>query len=161
MLSTFINWLASTSLSGAIRNYYWVVPVVQSIHILGIATIMASIVMIDLRLLGVVGRSQSVADVGHRFLPWVWGALAVLASSGSILIIGEPARELDSEVFWAKMTLLACALALTGTFQHMANTREGFWERRRVLSGVTGAVSLLLFVGIVAAGRWIAYWAYS
>lgn len=161
MLATFVNWLGNTSFSMAIQNYYWVVPVVQSIHILGIATIMASVLMLDLRLLGVVGRTQSIPEVAHRFLPWMWGALAVLACSGSLLIIGEPGRELESVIFWAKMVLLACAITLTGTFQYVLNSRAGFWERHPVPRHIVGALSILIFVAIVAAGRWIAYWAHG
>lgn len=161
MIPAFCNWLSNTSFSMLIQDKLWVIPAVQSVHILAIATVMASIVMVDFRLLGVVGRNQSLPDVAHRFLPWVWGAVVVLACSGSLLIIAEPGRELQSQVFWAKMILLACALCVTGTFQVVLNRRSGFWDRRRLLSRVTAVVSLLLFVAIVAAGRWIAYMAHG
>lgn len=161
MIQPFCDWLSNTAMSMVIQDKLWIIPAVQSVHILAIATVMASIVMVDFRLLGVVGRSQSLPDVAHRYLPWVWGAVVVLACSGSLLIIGEPGRELTSQVFWAKMILLACALAVTGTFQYVLNRRAGFWERRRLLGGATAVVSLLLFVAIVAAGRWIAYMAHG
>jgi Family of unknown function (DUF6644) len=161
VIQPFCDWLSNTAFSMVIQDELWIIPAVQSIHILAIATVMASIVMVDFRLLGVVGRSQSLPDVAHRYLPWVWGAVVVLACSGSLLIIGEPGRELMSQVFWAKMILLACALTVTGTFQYVLNRRAGFWERRRLLGGATAVVSLLLFVAIVAAGRWIAYMAHG
>ncbi len=157
MIPAFCNWLSNTPLSMVIQDYSWVIPSVQSIHILAIATVMASIVMLDFRLLGVTGRGQTVPEVAHRFLPWIWCAVGVLLITGTILIIGEPARELMSPVFWIKMSLLACALALTAAFQYGAFRREAFWERRRVLAWITALVSLTLWVGILAAGRWIAY----
>lgn len=156
-IPAFCDWLSNTSLSMAIQNHNWVIPSVQSVHILAIATVMASVVMLDVRLLGLNGRGQTVPEVAHRFLPWVWCAVCVLAVSGAILIIGEPARELESQVFWTKMTLLACVLILTGAFQLGAFRRESFWERRRVLASVTAVASLGLWVAILAAGRWIAY----
>jgi len=161
MLDAFCNWLSNTPFSMVIQDYLWVIPAIQTIHILAIATVMASILMVDFRLLGVVGRNQSIPDVAHRFMPWVWGALVVLACSGSLLIVGEPGRELLSQVFWAKMILLACAVTVMGTFHVVLNRRSEFWERRRVLGRITAIVSLLLFVGIVAAGRWIAYMAHG
>jgi Family of unknown function (DUF6644) len=161
MLDAFCSWLSNTSFSMMIQDYLWVIPAVQTIHILAIATVMASILMVDFRLLGILGRGQSIPDVAHRFLPWAWGALVVLACSGSLLIIGEPGRELLSEVFWAKMILLGCAVTVTGAFHVVLNRRAQFWERSRVLGRVTAIASLTLFVAIVVAGRWIAYMAHG
>lgn len=154
-IPAFCDWLSNTSLSQAIQNHNWVIPSVQSVHILAIATVMASVVMLDFRLLGLNGRAQTIPQVAHRFLPWVWCAVCVLAASGTILIIGEPGRELESQVFWVKMSLLACVLLLTAAFQ--IGAFRGFWEKRRVLACVTAIVSLGLWVTILAAGRWIAY----
>ncbi len=161
MIPAFCDWLSNTPVSMVIQNMFWVIPTVQTVHILAIATVMASIVMLDFRLLGVTSRGQTISDTAHRFLPWVWGAVVVLLCSGSILIVGEPARELLSEVFWAKMTLLACALALTGIFQVVLSNGGQFWERRRVVTRITAIVSLLLWVSILACGRWIAYMAHG
>ncbi len=157
MIQAFSNWLENTPLSMAIQNAFWVIPTVQIVHILAISVVMASMVMLDLRLLRVLGRSQPIPEVAQRFLPWVWTAVVVLFFSGAILIIGEPGRELLSQIFWIKMTLLACALLVTAAFQYAVKRRSEFWESRRVIAGVTGVASLLLWVGILAAGRWIAY----
>ena len=141
-----------------IQDTSWVIPGVQTIHILAISVVMASAVMIDLRLLGAFSRTQSVHDVSQRFVPWIWVAVGVLALSGGLLIIGEPGRELLNQVFWLKMTLLVCALSVTGVFQYVADHALGFWERRRGAASALAIASLLLWVGILAAGRWIAYW---
>jgi len=113
MMQAFCNWLSNTWLSLRIQDVFWVIPTVQTVHILAIAVVMSSVTMVDLRLLGVAGRSQSLPDVAHRFLPWVWTAIVVLLCTGIILIIGEPGRELLSPVFWLKMSLLACVLLVT------------------------------------------------
>jgi hypothetical protein len=158
MIAAFCNWLSNTPLSLTIQNVSWVIPTVQTVHILAIATVMASVVMLDFRVLGVAGRNQSIPDVAHRFLPWIWCAVVVLLTTGSILIIGEPARDLLNNVFWTKMSLLVCALLITGLFQYTVNHRLGFWEGHRGMARVAAIASLLCWVGIVAAGRWIAYW---
>jgi hypothetical protein len=77
--------------------------------------------------------------------------------SGSILIIGEPGRDLLNRVFWLKMSLLATALLLTFTFQHMLRRNKTFWDRNRTAAILLGSVSLLVWIGIIGAGRWIAY----
>jgi hypothetical protein len=87
----------------------------------------------------------------------VWTALVVLLCSGTILIIGEPGRDLLNTVFWIKMSLLATALVLTWTFQHMLQRSKTFWDRNRTAAVLLGSVSLVIWMGIIGAGRWIAY----
>jgi hypothetical protein len=156
VIQGFCQWLSNTTLSMAIQNAFWIVPTVQTVHILAIAVVMSSIMMLNLRLLGLAGRSQPFDDVANRFLPWVWCAVAVLLASGSVLIVAEPGRELLSVVFWLKMSLLATVLLVTAAVQ-LAHAHSGFWERQRVLATLTAVVSIALWVGVLAAGRWIAY----
>jgi uncharacterized membrane protein len=158
MIAAFCNWLSNTPISLTIQNVSWVIPTVQTVHILAIATVMASVVMLDFRVLGLAGRSQSIPDVAHRFLPWIWCAVVVLLCTGSILIIGEPARDLLNNVFWTKMSLLVCALLITGLFQYTVDHRLKFWDGQRAIARVAAVASLVCWIGIVAAGRWIAYW---
>ena len=157
MLKEFCVWLAGTSLSQQIQDAFWVIPTVQTVHIISIAIVMTSMAMLDLRLVGVAGRRQSLFDMAGRFLPWVWTALVVLLCSGTILIIGEPGRDLLNTVFWIKMSLLATGLVLTWTFQHMLRRSKTFWDRNRPAAVLLGSASLVIWVGIIGAGRWIAY----
>jgi hypothetical protein len=157
MIREFCKWLSDTALSQFIQDTFWIIPTVQIVHIVSISIVMSSIAVLDLRLVGIAARRQSVAEVGGRFLPWVWVALVVLACSGSILIIAEPGRELINQVFWLKMSLLTAAIILAVVFQTMLRRRSGFWEQHRAAAVALGSVSLLIWVGIIASGRWIAY----
>jgi hypothetical protein len=142
-LDKFCSWLEQTPLSQSIQSNAWVVPTVQTIHILAIAAVMSSVLMLDLRLLGVVGRDQPLPRVLSRFRPVIWWTLPVLLATGVLMIIGEPARSLANPVFQLKMLLLVAAIAVTAAFQRDS----------RIIAGL----SLALWVGIVFAGRWIAY----
>src|SRR6202162_3170632 len=113
MLDDFIHWLGATPASLAIQKIFWVIPTVQTIHILAISVVVASMAMFDLRLLGLAGKRNSIASLSRRFMPWLWGALIVLAVSGSILIIGEPKRALGNVFFAMKMCMLAMAIVVT------------------------------------------------
>jgi hypothetical protein len=159
-LHTFTEWLANTPFSQLIQNVSWIIPAVQSVHIVCIAIVMGSVALIDLRLLGVTARSQSISNLTSRLLPWVWVALVILLCSGAILAIGEPVRSLENPAFQAKMLMLLCVGSLTFFFQRMVRSDTAFWElspARRATAKLTAIVSLLLWVGIVFAGRWIAY----
>jgi hypothetical protein len=159
-LVTFCAWLELTPFSRALQNIEWIIPAVQTVHILAVAAVMASALMLDLRVLGVRGTGQSLARVAAQFLPVIWTALPVLLATGVVMISAEPARALQNPAFQLKMLLLVAALLVTLGFQRPLRRRSDFWElsrRRRRAASSLAALSLALWVAILFAGRWIAY----
>ncbi len=159
-LHAFCEWLANTPLSLLIQNVSWIIPSVQTVHILSVAIVASSAAMVDLRLLGVIGRGHPTADYAARFLPWIWWTLIVLLVSGTILIIGEPPRSLENPVFQLKMSLLVLAMAATFLLQRPLRRDPVYWEETPghvAGARVIAVVSILLWIGIIFAGRWIAY----
>src|SRR4051812_34629382 len=98
-LQGFSDWLAATPASLTIQDVTWIIPTVQTIHILGISVVMASALLVHLRVLGVMGGASSQQALARRFFPWIWVTLIVLLLSGSILIVGEPGRSLLNPAF--------------------------------------------------------------
>ena len=127
-LDSFCNWLAATPVSQTIQTIDWIVPAVQTIHILGVAAVVSSALMINLRLLGVRSYDQSVARVTARFLPFIWWPLLMLLATGTILIVAEPARALENPVFLLKMGLLIAAAGVTLACQLPIRSNAAFWE---------------------------------
>lgn len=158
MLQSFCDWLSNTSISLTIQTVLWIIPAVQTIHILCVAIVMSCMAMMDLRLVGVAGTRQPVSAAVRRFVPWVWGALPVLLATGIILIVGEPSRELLNPYFRAKMLMLAIVIVVTYLVQRQNKRSESFWAANRGFAVLMGASSLLLWIGIVTCGRWIAYY---
>src|SRR6266704_2789112 len=105
-LHDFCAWLEQTPLSQTIQSAGWIVPAVQTVHILSIAAVMSSVLMIDLRLIGILGRDQPLARVSERFRPVIWWTLPILLPTGIIMITGEPARPLEIPVYQSKIELL-------------------------------------------------------
>src|SRR5262245_19358476 len=160
MLQPFIDWLAQTSLSLAIQTHEWVVPTVQSVHIVAIGVVMASVFMIDLRVLGLAGRDQSLTETTDRFGPWLTGALCVLLATGILMVIGEPARELLAFSFWLKMFLVALGSVIAADFQWTLKRNGPHWEESAVNRRVTKSLAMttmLIWLFIVVLGRLIAY----
>ena len=116
-LDQFCAWLEQTPLSQTIQTTAWIVPTVQTVHILAIAAVMGSVLMIDLRLLGILAREQSLARVSERFRPFIWWTLPILLATGMLMIIGEPVRSLENPIFQLKMALLIAAIAATLSYQ--------------------------------------------
>jgi hypothetical protein len=160
-MQALAQWLAGTSASQGIQREDWLIPLLQSVHILAIAMVLSSVVMIDLRILG-VGGSQTMVQTARRFVPWLWTGLVFLAATGTALIIGEPKRSLPNAAFQLKMILLALAIAVTLAFQLSLRRNTKFWEEKRpgrTVTVILAVATFLLWCAIAVAGRWIAYMA--
>ena len=95
-MTQFAQWLSQTSFSLAIQTHEWVIPTVQSIHIVAIGVVLTSVFMIDLRVLGYAGRDQTLVQTTARFGPWLSWALVVLLVTGGLMVIGEPMRAIPA-----------------------------------------------------------------
>jgi hypothetical protein len=159
-LHDFCEWLGATDVSVGIQTVNWIIPTVQTVHILCIALVISSAAMINLRLVGALARDEPVAGIARRYLPWIWYILPVMLLTGAILVIGEPARSLENPAFQLKMVLLAAAILTMAIVQRQLRRDPLFWESsdlRRVAARGLASISVILWVGIVFAGRWIAY----
>jgi hypothetical protein len=159
-LSEFSKWLAATPLSHVIQTTKWVIPALQTIHILSVAVVFSSAVLVDLRLWRLLNRDVPLPAVARRFLPTIWPVLLVLLITGGLLIIGEPRRSLLNSTFYLKMALLAVAIVLTAWLQWSFSSSPNFWDKdrsRRMAGQFAATVSILVWCGILFAGRWIAY----
>jgi uncharacterized membrane-anchored protein len=159
VLAPLTTWIADTPASKLIGAFHWITPAVQCVHILAIAVVMSAILMMDLRLLGAAGRDDTMQMSARRYLPWVWWSLLVLFATGATLIVGEPKRSLRNPIFVTKMALLLVAVALTALTQAPFGHDAGFWQapRRRFAAKALAVASMICWVCIVFAGRWIAY----
>ena len=159
-LSEFSRWLAATPLSHTIQTTGWVIPPLQTVHILSVAVIFSSAILVDLRLWRLLNRDVPLSEVARRFLPAIWPVLLILLITGSLLIIGEPRRSLLNSTFYLKMALLALASLLTAWLQWTLSSSPNFWDKdrgRRMAGLFVASVSVLVWCGILFAGRWIAY----
>jgi hypothetical protein len=159
-MQAFSDWLAATSVSRLFADLSWFVPTIQSIHILAIAAVVTLLGMLNFRLLRITRSGPSLQNLAAGYVPWVWRALVVLLITGILLTITEPARELMNDVFRLKMLLVVALVILTIVLRATIRRSPEYWTstpQRRRLGSTIAAASLILCVGIVAAGRLIAY----
>ena len=135
-------------------------PIAQSFHIMGIAAVVGSIVMVDLKFLGLALPGQNVSEMIRRLLPWTWCALGVNAVTGLLFVLARPARYVYNPVATFKFSLLLVAVALAFLVYRMNRKEHGYWEQsadRLLTARVIAGVSILLWIGVMLGGRWIAY----
>ncbi len=159
-MSQFAEWLEQSALNNALEpSAYWIIPVIQTIHILSIAVILSSMIMVNGRLVRAGFVKQTISQTTRRFLPWMWCALAILLLTGAVLILMEPARTLGKTIFWVKMFSVVIAAMMTAILHRRVTRYPDRWEDPTVRPVVawSAALNMLLWVVIVFAGRWIAY----
>ena len=164
MLSSVATWVSDSQgrelANWLLTNVPGLPPILQTVHLLSIAAIMGSIVMVDLRVLGLAVPSQNLDEMVRRLGAWTWCGVAGVASSGIWFVLARPNRYFTNPVFQIKFSLLIPAIIVTVFFYRQALREPGYWHRsarREMAAKILALVSLLLWLGVVMAGRWIAY----
>jgi len=138
----------------------WWFPLLESIHVLAATFLVGSILMVDLRLLGIAARGYLVARIVREVVPWTYAASVFSIITGAALFITRASSYADNRGFQIKMVLLVFAGLNMAVF-HLITARG---VERADEAGITtgtsrfaGACSLLLWIGILLAGRWIGH----
>jgi hypothetical protein len=159
-LDHFLHWLNDTGFSATMRESVWAEPLVETIHVLTLTLFLGFVLLLDLRLLDVVLRRKPVSQVFGQLNPWLFTGFAVMLVTGVLLFCADPVAFYSTLFFKAKMVMLVLAGLNVLLFSATIGRRMGDWDRAPRTPWevkLTGAVSLLLWVSIVAAGRGIAY----
>ena len=156
----FCQWLASTPWSIALHESIWVYPIIESVHVLTLCLFLGLVVIMDLRLLGVNMLQTRASEVVGRLEPWTLAGFIVMVISGSLLFYAIPVKAYLNIFFRIKLLFLVLAGLNTLVFHLTIFRQMSAWDldhRPPWRARLTGALSLLLWAGIVVAGRMIAY----
>jgi hypothetical protein len=160
-LNEFALWLSGTYPSVLIQTHNsWVIPTIQSIHIAGIGIVLTSVFMMDMRILGLAGKDQTLRQTTNRFGPWLMWSLVALLVTGALMVIGEPVRELVTVSFWLKMFLIAVGTLVAAIFLRTLRKNEQEWGEtmtKRHSIKLMAILTLLVWLAVVVLGRLIAY----
>lgn len=156
----YIEWLEGTWPSTLIRDAKWLFPMIEMVHLFGIVTLVGTTLALDLRLMDLWLRRWPVSLLAGSLLPWSWVGFAVMVLTGSGLFISDPVRFFYNDSFRVKMVLIMLAGMNAFVFQRTAYRSVVQWDLNTDTprgAKVAGLCSLVLWFGIVAAGRWIAF----
>jgi hypothetical protein len=149
-----------TPAANAMRNSLWLFDITETTHTLGIVLVAGTIMLVDLRLLGMGLRQEPVSHVVSRIVPWTLSGFALMFFTGGWLFSAEASKLYHSPAFRIKLLLLSLA-GLNALIFHLTVYRSAAeWDERIAIPArarVAGLISLVLWIGIIAAGRSIAY----
>lgn len=138
----------------ALRNSTYVYPLVNALHVVGVALLFGAIVPLDLRLAGWRRRAGQVDDLAKLLVPVAIAGLALAAATGLLLFAADARTYAASPLFQAKLALIALAL-LNALVLRRIDWRSERAPNRQV--AFAGAISLLLWLGAIVLGRLIGY----
>lgn len=152
-------WIENGALGTWIRQSDFVFPTIETFHVLSIVTVVGSITILDVRLLGLASRERPISDVLSDVLPWTWWAFLSAAITGGLLFTSKALEYYQDGPFRAKMILLLFAGINMGIFELLTKRSISEWDKGRTPWRVklAGGISLALWVAIVACGRWIGF----
>jgi len=153
-LLPLFEWCEASTVGHAIRTSRWAFAAIESIHLLGLAAIGGAVLLVDMRLLGIGLRRQPVARLARDAQPWLVGSLVVMVSTGAALFMSESIKCYYSTAFRLKMTSLVLAILFTFTVRRTVAADADVGALRQKL---VGFVSLALWFGVAASGRWIGF----
>ncbi len=155
--------LEGSALGQAMRQWLWLYPSVEIVHIVGIALLFGSIAVLDLRLLG-VSRHIPVRTLARHVLPWSAASFLLIIPSGLLMFTAHATEFIDSEVFVLKMLLILAGGVNAALFHTITLRTADVWdsEAMRKLpppqsARAAGALSLLIWISVIACGRLLAY----
>ena len=155
MLLPFFEWCEASFVGQTIRESLWLFPVIEAVHLLGLAVIGGTVLLVDLRLLG-WGLRQPIHEIAREARPWFLGSLAVMLATGIALFLSESVKCYYNQAFWVKITCLPVVLAFTLTLKARVVRRQDH-EIGPVVGKLVALVSLALWFTVAAAGRWIGF----
>ena len=159
-LRTLFETVGEFESSLEFRGSLYVMPWTTVAHVLGMCLFAGTIVMMDLRLLGVGNMQTSFSQLQRRLFPWQMAGMTIAAVTGLLLVYGNPMSYFANVIFWTKMATMAIAAVNAMAFHYITYHSVADWD-----AGVTpplgaklaGVLGILLWANVIVAGRLIPY----
>jgi hypothetical protein len=157
--SAFLKSLEDSGLATSLRGSLYYFPFIESVHVMALALVFGSILVVDLRALGIASTNRSFTRLSTELLRITWGAFAVSALTGSLMFLTNARVYAHNTAFQVKMVLLALAGLNMVLFHLTAGRTVSRWDHATApkTGRITAAASLALWLGIILAGRVIGF----
>ncbi len=159
-MQPILDWLENLALSRFIVDTPLAFPVIECVHVLAITLVVGSIVIVDLRLLGIASSRRPVTELAAEILPWTWGLFCLALLSGGMMFASNAGTYFFNTAFRFKMLCLALAGLNMLAFHLFTYRSVRNWDKdvpTVPAAKAAGALSLSFWIGVVLFGRWIGF----
>ena len=154
------QWIENTQVGTGIRESIYLFPLIETSHVLGLTMAVGTVLWFDLRLLGFAMRRDPVSEVFRQLKPWMTAGFSIMFATGILLFWSEATRAYASFYFWLKLALLMLAGLNILIFHFTIDRRRSEWDTDPTPprpARIAGLLSIILWLGVIAAGRIMAY----
>jgi hypothetical protein len=158
--SALLAWLEASRVATAIRNSLYLFPLIESVHVIGLTLVVGTILIVDLRLLGVASTRRPFSVVAADGLKWTWVAFALTATTGALMFATNASTYYHNIYFRTKMSLLVASGLNVLIFDLTARRSIYTWDEkpRAPRAGrIAATVSLVLWISVIFLGRWVGF----
>jgi len=155
----WLVWLETSGLAVAMRQWLWLYPAVEIVHILGFVIVVGAGFYFDLRLLG-VGPAVPVTALAEHLLWWARRAFPVIVASGFMMFAAHATEMADNPAFRLKLVLITLAVLNAAAFDRWPFRTVHRWDRQApapAFAKIAAVVSLVCWTGAIVCGRLLAY----
>lgn len=152
--------LQASSLGIFVAESAWAFPTIESLHVIAIVTVVGTVAIMDLRLLGLASRDYAVTVMSRDTLPWTWGAFMLAAVTGLLLFVSKATSYMANPYFITKMCLLILAGLNMAVFHLITWRTVKEWDTSPVMprgAKIAGALSLFFWLLVIFFGRAIGF----
>jgi hypothetical protein len=153
LLYDFFAWCEATFIGEMIRNSVWAFPAIETVHVLGIAMMLGTVFLVDLRNFGLGLKRMPLSHVARQMSKWTAIGLGATLISGVLMFLSEAIKCYNNDAFPYKMAFLFGAILMQYTVRRKVTSSDDI----TAISKITACVSIALWLGVFVSGRMIGF----
>ena len=159
------DWLEATPVAVLIQTSDWPFPTIEVLHVISVVLVYGVIAIVDLRLIGLAGRSRRYADLAQESLHWVWAAFVVAVITGALMFVSQANAYWGNYFFRTKMIFIVIAGINMLIMEFVISRTRHEWGIEAggipFTARLAGTLSLTFWTVVVVCGRWIGFTMFS
>ena len=160
-MAALLDWVQQTSLAVQIRDSLFAFPLLEAVHVIGLAIVFGTVAIVDLRLLGLASLDRPFGRLAGDTLKWTLGGFVVAAVTGALMFITNATVYFHNVYFRAKVVLLVLAALNALVFELTARRTVAEWDAAPAspppLARAVATLSLVIWIGVIVTGRMIGF----
>jgi hypothetical protein len=136
------------------------IPIIEAVHVMAVAVVFGTILIVDLRLLGFPNTRRSYTTISKELLRFTWTAFIVAAVTGALMFVADATAYYANTPFRFKMLALVAAGVNMAIFENIAARSVATWDRNAPTPfavRAAGLASILIWIAVIFFGRWTGF----